>query len=63
MLEEVIARHGQIDVLKIDIEGLEDAVVTGIRSHLQRHIRKIFIECDFDENPLPDTHTLPNMAR
>jgi len=58
VLEEVIARHGQIDVLKIDIEGLEDAVVTGIPQSLARHIRKIFIECAFDDSPLPDTHAL-----
>jgi len=58
VLEEVIARHGQIDVLKIDIEGLEDAVVAAIPQSLARHIRKVFIEHAFDENPLPDTHAL-----
>jgi len=58
VLEEVIARHGQIDVLKVDIEGLEDAVVAGIPQSLARHIRKIFVEYIFDDNPLPDTHAL-----
>ncbi|HEX2286607.1 MAG TPA: FkbM family methyltransferase [Mycobacterium sp.] len=58
VLEEVIARHGQIDVLKVDIEGLEDAVVAGIPQSLARHIRKIYVECVFDVNPLTDTHSL-----
>jgi FkbM family methyltransferase len=58
VLEEVIARHGQIDVLKVDIEGLEDAVVAGIPQSLARHIRKIYVEYIFDDNPLPDTHAL-----
>jgi FkbM family methyltransferase len=44
-LDEVISRHGQIDVLKVDIEGLEDAVVTGVPDPLARHIRKIYVEC------------------
>lgn len=58
VLEEVIARHGQIDVLKVDIEGLEDAVVTGISHPLARHIRKIYVECVFEVNPLSDTHSM-----
>ena len=58
VLEEVIAAHGQIDVLKIDIEGLEDAVVGGIPPSAARHIRKIFIEANYAESPLPDTHAL-----
>lgn len=58
VLEEVVAAHGQIDVLKIDIEGLEDAVVTGIPQSLARHIRKIYVECDSDVNQLTDTHSL-----
>jgi FkbM family methyltransferase len=58
VLEQVIARHGQIDVLKVDIEGLEAAVITGIPHPLARHIRKIYVECVFDVNPLTDTHSL-----
>jgi FkbM family methyltransferase len=58
VLEEVIARHGQIDVLKVDIEGLEAAVIAGIPEALARHIRKIYVEHAFDDNPLADTHTL-----
>ena len=58
VLEEVIARHGHIDVLKVDIEGLEDAVIGGISESLGRHIDKIFVEYAFDDNPLPATHSL-----
>ncbi len=58
VLEEVVAKHGHIDVLKIDIEGLEDAVVNGIPKELARKIRKIYVECVFDTNPLAETHNL-----
>jgi FkbM family methyltransferase len=58
VLEEVAAEHGQIDVLKIDIEGLEDEVVSGIPTELARKIRKIYVECTFDTNPLAETHNL-----
>ncbi len=58
VLEEVIARHGRIDVLKVDIEGLEDAVIAGIPHTLARHIGKIYVEYVFGDNPLADTHTL-----
>jgi FkbM family methyltransferase len=58
VLEEVIARHGHIDVLKVDIEGLEDAVIEGIPQPLARHIGKIFVEYAFADNPLRATHSL-----
>ena len=58
VLEEVISRHGHIDMLKVEIEGLEDAVVAGIPHRLARHIRNIYVECAFDINPLADTHML-----
>lgn len=58
ILEEVIALHGRIDVLKVDIEGLEEAVIAGIPTSLARHIRKMYVEFVFDGNPLAETHTL-----
>ncbi len=57
VLEEVISAHGQIDVLKVDIETLEEAVIGDIPPSLARHIRKIYVEYDFGENPLAGTHT------
>jgi len=57
VLEEVIARHGQIDVLKVDIETLEQAVIEGIPPSLARHINKIYVEYVFGSNPLAGTHS------
>lgn len=58
VLEEVVSRHGRIDVLKVDIEGLEEAVIAGISPTLSRNISKLYVEYVFDVNPLADTHTL-----
>jgi FkbM family methyltransferase len=57
VLENVVGRHGRIDVLKVDIETLEEAVINNIPSELARHIRKIYVEFDFASNPLALTHT------
>lgn len=63
ILDGVISRHGRIDVLKVDIEGLEEAVITGIPSTLARHIRKLYVEYVFDDNPLADTHSLTHYGQ
>jgi len=57
VLREVIAQRGKIDVLKIDIEGLESAVVSRIFPELRTKIGSIFAECRFAENPLSGTHS------
>ncbi|MBJ7339074.1 FkbM family methyltransferase [Mycolicibacterium sp.] len=56
VLEDVVGRHGRIDVLKADIEGLEGAIVADIPEDLARSIGKIYVEYVFSENPLPATH-------
>jgi FkbM family methyltransferase len=57
ILEEVVAAHGRIDVLKVDIETLEEAVIGRIPLDLAQHIRKIYVEYDFHTtNPLAGSH-------
>jgi FkbM family methyltransferase len=56
ILQAIVARHGKIDVLKIDIEGLEGVVVSRILPVLRTKIGTIYAECRFAENPLTDTH-------
>ena len=56
ILERVVDEHGVIDVLKVDIETLEEAVVKGIPSGLAPRIRKIYVEYVFADNPLARTH-------
>lgn len=58
ILRDVVEKHGHIDILKIDIEGLEAAVIGNIPVDLARNIKKLYVEWLFDENPLAETHTL-----
>lgn len=58
VLENVVAKHGRIDILKVDIETLEEAVVNDIPVELARNINKIYVEFVFETNPLAETHTL-----
>jgi FkbM family methyltransferase len=57
ILEDVVTTHGRIDVLKVDIETLEEAVIGRIPPDLARHIRKIYVEGNFETNPLAASHT------
>jgi FkbM family methyltransferase len=58
VLQEVVNRQGKIDILKIDIETMEEAVVGDIPSVLARHIDKVYVEFKFANNPLSETHSL-----
>jgi FkbM family methyltransferase len=58
VLEDVVGRHGQVNILKIDIETMEEAVIADIPSELARHIDKIYVEYKFTNNPLAETHSL-----
>ena len=50
ILDDVIDRHGRIDVLKVDVEGSEEKLVGSIRTeHLER-IATIYYETD---DPVP----------
>ena len=52
VLEQVIAAEGGIDVLKVDIEGLEVEVVRSIDAGLLRHIGVIYLETPTAPAPL-----------
>lgn len=56
ILQEIIDRHGGIDLLKVDIETLEEAVVRRIPAPLAAKIRHILVEYRFAYNPLTETH-------
>lgn len=58
ILQEVIAEHGSIDILKVDIETLEEAVIDAIPVDTARSIRKIYVEFTFARNPLEQTHDM-----
>jgi FkbM family methyltransferase len=57
ILEEIITRHGRIDILKVDIETLERQVTERIPVAIARNIGRVYVECTFAANPLEQTHT------
>lgn len=57
ILEEVITRHGRIDILKIDIETLERQVTERIPVEIARNIDAIYVDYSlWETNPLEQTH-------
>jgi FkbM family methyltransferase len=56
VIEEIVERHGRIDILKIDIETLEKEVVQRLAPRTAARINKIYAECRFERNPLAETH-------
>jgi FkbM family methyltransferase len=56
VLRGIIEKRGEIDVLKIDTETLEDEILAAIPGDLLRSIKQIFVERSFTENALPLTH-------
>jgi FkbM family methyltransferase len=57
-LREIVARHGRIGLLKIDIESMEKEVTERIPRELAERIDTIVIELKFDRNPHPATHEM-----
>jgi FkbM family methyltransferase len=56
ILDEVISKHGWIDILKIDIETLERQVTERMPAHIAHNIGCIYVEFTFESNPLMATH-------
>jgi FkbM family methyltransferase len=52
VLDDVLAREGRIDVLKIDTEGMELATVRAIRPELLERIGVVYFECDDEPGDL-----------
>lgn len=55
-LERILARHGKIDVLKVDIEGFEQTVIENLPPPLAADIGVIYAEWAFAGRPLAQTH-------
>jgi FkbM family methyltransferase len=56
ILRDILARHGKIDVLKIDVEGAEGELLRYIHPDTAARIRNILVEGRFEKNPLGSTH-------
>jgi FkbM family methyltransferase len=55
-LAEIVAAQGRIDILKIDVEGYEQAIIESLPAELLERIDRIYAERRFGGNPLPRTH-------
>jgi FkbM family methyltransferase len=55
-LVSIIARHGGVDILKIDIETLERELTERLPRDTARCIDRIYVEHNFETNPLAATH-------
>lgn len=58
VLEQILYKHGRINILKIDIETLEWDVTARIPVEHAKKIDKIYVEYKFNSNPLHHTHQL-----
>jgi FkbM family methyltransferase len=58
IIAAVLKAHSHIDVLKIDIEGLERDVLLSLTPDQLERIEKIHAETLFDANPFARTHTM-----
>jgi len=58
VLSSILESHDQIDILKIDIETMEEAIIASIPSKTFDRIDVIFVEYHFARNPIPTTHTM-----
>ena len=56
VLRGILEKRGEIDVLKIDIESLEEEILAAIPQDLLRSIKQIFVEHYYTKNALPLTH-------
>lgn len=66
ILAGVLARHGEIDLLKMDIESLERELLMAIRPDVRRRIRRLFVEMKGDRDLLADDfnfHQYGSVAR
>jgi hypothetical protein len=58
ILEGIIAMHDRIDILKIDIETLEEPVTSRIPLEIAKKINKVYVEYAFASNPLGRVNTI-----
>jgi FkbM family methyltransferase len=56
ILADIIAKHGKIDVLKIDVETMERALIEQLTPDLADKIKLLFVEARFERNILSPSH-------
>jgi FkbM family methyltransferase len=58
ILQNIVDEHRRIDLLKIDVETMEERIVNNLDQGLASRIEVIIVEYIFDENPLKATHEM-----
>jgi len=53
VIDEILASNPVIDILKVDIESLEKALLASLREDQLRRIRTIYVEQTYASNPFP----------
>ena len=46
VLEEVLGRHESVDILKIDIEGYENKILSHLSTEVLSHVTRIYAETE-----------------
>ncbi len=49
VLEEVLGRYESVDILKIDIEGYENKILSHLNTEVLSHVRRIYAETEDDQ--------------
>ncbi|KAA9005083.1 FkbM family methyltransferase [Histidinibacterium aquaticum] len=57
VLSEIIAERGRIDVLKVDIESLEEEILLSLSKETASKIELLLVEGEFTPGLLDETHT------
>ena len=58
VIADILRLRSRIDVLKIDIEGMERDVLLSLKKPQLERIDKIYVELRFEVNPLLETHEM-----
>lgn len=54
VLREVLERHQRIDLLKIDIEGVEERVLNSVEQDILARVQLIYVEAGDNDRLMPD---------
>lgn len=49
VLEDVLARHGFIDIVKIDVEGYENKILSHLKTEAISQVSRIYAETENDQ--------------
>jgi FkbM family methyltransferase len=61
-LERIVRSHRHVDVLKVDIEGMESVILNSIKAENLDTVDNIFAECDCTEVTLPGFRCDQNLS-